>query len=535
MDLDNKLSARKYKEIWQQYCGFLDLSMDEYMAMQNQLLLEQIGLYAGCELGRRILGTDPIGSVEEFRKKVRLTKYEDYADILLEKRIEALPMPPVIWIETTWEGGSHPIKTAPYTQSMVDHHRGSIISILILATSSKKGRFSLRKNPNFLFGMAPLPFFTGVIPYVMEGQISVNFMPPVNDASRMSFGERNKQGFKLGVQNDIDLFLGMGSVVMRMSELLPEFMSSGKGLSLSKLLKMKPKMIYRLMKAKIRCKQNGTQLMPRDIWKPKGLMCGGTDSGRFKKRIAEYWGVRPTEIFGGTEPTCIASETWSKNGMVLFPDICFYEFIPEEEMERSLADPSYEPATLLMNELKAGEKYELVISNFKGGAFMRYRVGDVFRCVSTSNKTDGIDFPQFEYVDRIPTVIDIAGFTRVTENTVQKVIDLSRLQINDWFAVKRFDESDRPYIQLYLEMAEEAVLGGVADTEILTEHLSVYFRYVDNDYKDLKKMLGIDPLVVTLLPVGTVENYSAESGRSIRKINPPARDVAEIEKAAGIR
>jgi len=218
--------------------------------------------------------------------------------------------------------------------------------------------------------------------------------------------------------------------------------------------------------------------------------------------------------------------------MVFFPNICFYEFIPEDEMERSLADPSYEPATLLMDEVKAGEKYELVISNFKGGAFMRYRVGDVFRCISTSNKTDGIGFPQFEYVDRIPTVIDIAGFTRITENTIKKVLDLSCLQVHDWFAIKRYDESDRPYFQLYLEMAEEAVLGGVADTEILTEHLSVYFRYVDSDYKDLKKMLGIDPLVVTMLPAGTMEKYAAETGRNIRRINPPAADVEAIEKSA---
>ena len=83
MNLDEKLSARMYKEIWQQYCGFLDLSMKEYMALQKRLMEEQISLYANCELGRRILGTDPIESVEEYREKVPLTKYEDYADILL--------------------------------------------------------------------------------------------------------------------------------------------------------------------------------------------------------------------------------------------------------------------------------------------------------------------------------------------------------------------------------------------------------------------------------------------------------------------
>ena len=534
MNLDDKLSNRMYRSIWQQYCGFLDLSMSEYMDIQKRLMLEQLSLYAPCELGRRIMnGTCP-RTIDEFRQSVPLTRYADYADILLDKRAEALPTPPVIWIETTWEGGSHPVKTAPYTQSMIDHHRGSIVSTMILSTSDRKGSFSLRKNPNFLFGMAPLPFFTGIIPYALEGELSVHFMPQVNDAGRMSFGERNKQGFKLGLARDIDLFFGMSSIMARMSEMLPDFLGSGK-LSLRRLVQMRPRMIWRLLRAKLRSREYGTEIRPKDIWKPKGLMCGGTDSACFKKRIRNYWGIQPLEIFGGTEPTCIATETWSKNGMVFFPDICFYEFIPEQEMERSLSDESYQPRTFLMNELVPGEKYELVISNFKGGAFMRYRVGDVFRCISTSNEPEGIAFPQFEYVDRIPTVIDIAGFTRITENTVKKAIDCSRLEVHNWFAVKRYDSAERPYMQLYLEMSEHAITGGVVAVDILTEHLSAYFRYVDSDYKDLKKMLGIDPLRITLLPTGTIEAYEAQNSRTLRRINPSHYDVTGIEHMAGLR
>ena len=42
------------------------------------------------------------------------------------------------------------------------------------------------------------------------------------------------------------------------------------------------------------------------------------------------------ELFAGTEPTCIGTETWTRNGMYFFPDACFYEFIPESEMEKVL-------------------------------------------------------------------------------------------------------------------------------------------------------------------------------------------------------
>jgi len=58
---------RKVKEIWQKYCGFIDLGVDEFMEIQKHLLLEQLMLLKDCELGRNLLwGTKP-SSVEEFR------------------------------------------------------------------------------------------------------------------------------------------------------------------------------------------------------------------------------------------------------------------------------------------------------------------------------------------------------------------------------------------------------------------------------------------------------------------------------------
>ena len=47
--------------------------------------------------------------------------------------------------------------------------------------------------------------------------------------------------------------------------------------------------------------------------------------------------------------------------MYFFPDTCFYEFIPEAEMEKNMEDSTYQPRTVLMNEVQEGEKYELVL------------------------------------------------------------------------------------------------------------------------------------------------------------------------------
>ena len=67
MTLKNKLKNQSHDVIWNYYCGFLDLSMDQYMAIQNRLMLEQIGLWSGSELGKSILKGKKPNSIDEFR------------------------------------------------------------------------------------------------------------------------------------------------------------------------------------------------------------------------------------------------------------------------------------------------------------------------------------------------------------------------------------------------------------------------------------------------------------------------------------
>ena len=45
-----------HEELWQKCCGFIDLSLQEFMNIQERLLKEQLTLLKKCELGRSILG-----------------------------------------------------------------------------------------------------------------------------------------------------------------------------------------------------------------------------------------------------------------------------------------------------------------------------------------------------------------------------------------------------------------------------------------------------------------------------------------------
>ena len=43
------------EELWQKCCGYIDLSMEEFMIIQNRLLLEQINLLKNSKIGQKII------------------------------------------------------------------------------------------------------------------------------------------------------------------------------------------------------------------------------------------------------------------------------------------------------------------------------------------------------------------------------------------------------------------------------------------------------------------------------------------------
>jgi hypothetical protein len=520
-NLEEMLKRQEYDRIWEKYCGFLDLNLKDFMVIQERLLMEQIELLSRCELGQKIMGrNNKPTSVKEFRDSVPLTAYEDYSDILLNKNEKALPSKPLYWIKTTWKGGTHEIKLAPYSESMIEEHTKAFIASLLLATSKKSGDFSLRENDKFLYGMAPLPYLTGLAPYGVENEISFEYLPPIKEAEYLSFEERNKVGFDLALAKGVDLFFGLSSVLVKIGE---EFARGAKG-SKHPLKVTNIKMLYKLVRAYIKRNIRKETILPKDLWDIKGILCAGTDTHTFKEKIEYYWGKRPIEIYGGTEIATVATETWGGSGLTFFPDVNFLEFIPEKDSMRSIKDKSFIPKTLLIDEIRPKERYELVITKFRGGAFVRYRVGDIIECLSLKNEAYNINLPQIRFVDRISNVIDLAGFTRITKSTIEKALEISKLPIKDWIACKQYEEKE-PILHIYVEMRnEEANHSYIKD--IVHEHLQV----VDSDYKDIESLLGRNPLRITLLPTGAFKKHSQQNGNTLIKMNPSKDCIEDLIK-----
>ena len=480
------------KVLWDKYCGFLELDINDFMNIQNTMLLEQIDLLNNCELGNKLFnGT--INSIEDFRNNVNITSYDDYADILLKKENNPLPMDSEIWIQTTWEGGLKPIKVAPYSRAMLDVFRDNIVSCLLLSSSTKRYDYKFKYNDKMLYGLAPLPFLTGLVPYSLSECSDVKILPPVDKATNMSFSKRNALGFKMAMQEDVELFFGLGSVAYAVTQALTK--KKGKS-SIKDLVKYKPKMLSRIIKAKKKASKENRDLTPKDLFRLKCFMIAGTDNKYYKDDLEKLWGIRPLELFAGTEVSLIGTETWSRNGMYFFPKTCFYEFVKLEDSINKKINNTQITKTYLMNEVEVNEKYELVITTLNGGAFVRYQTGDIYKCIGLSDKENNISLPRFEYVDRVPWIIDVAGFSRFNANEIEQVIEKAGIEVNDWYATKSIIDN-KPILHLYLEIEEK---------EEIFSKLDEAFTLLDEDYEGLKKILGTNPLKVSYLNNGFIKD-----------------------------
>lgn len=514
------LREGRKREAWLKYCGFIELSLREFMEVQERLLAEQVELFSASGLAEKLFGGGLPKDLRDFRRFVPLTTYDHYAPYLSEKREDLLPAKPAYWVCTSGKTGSYPRKWAPYPRGMVQTHIKNFLASAIFSTCSAKGEVGLEEGFEFLYAMAPPPYLTGMVPYGLKEEIHFQYLPPLNEAERMDFERRNREGFRLALVRGFDLFFGLSSVLVRMGE---KFAQREKGDTDLKTLH--PAAALRLAWGTVKSRLRRRQLLPKDLWSPKGIICAGTDTAFYKERIEFYWGRKPLEIYGGTEIGMAATQTWDYGGMVLFPDANFWEFIPEEEQRKSEKNSGYIPQTLLLPDLEPGKRYELVITNFRGGAFVRYRVGDMVKVISRRNDQLNIDLPQIVYEDRVDEVIDLAGFTRITERTLWEALKKADIANENWVARKTF-AGDHPIVEFYLELPAGENRVQVED------RLHRALRAVDPDYRDLEEIMGYRPLRLVAVREGRLKTLrrreiaQSDGGWDFdraRRVNPPER------------
>jgi phenylacetate-coenzyme A ligase PaaK-like adenylate-forming protein len=213
---------------------------------------------------------------------------------------------------------------------------------------------------------------------------------------------------------------------------------------------------------------------------------GGADSAIFREKVEELWGRQPLEIYGATEGGVFATQTWDHEGMTFIPNLSFFEFIPERESFKWQLDHTYQPKTVLLDEVKAGEKYEIVITNFHGGIMTRYRIGDIIKITSVRNEELNIDIPQMVFHSRADDFVDVTSLGRLTERVIREAIENAGIPYVDWAARKEIIDN-KPVLHFYLELGD----GYVASEESLATTIREQFRKLDRrHYTGLKAGRG---------------------------------------------
>ncbi|MBI4731635.1 MAG: GH3 auxin-responsive promoter family protein [Chloroflexi bacterium] len=500
-------------ELWKKHCGFLGLSREEFKEIQERLMREQLQLLGGSKLSQAIWKGIIPSSIEEFRRITPLTTYADYEKFLKDKNEEVLPVKPFTWARTSARSSQDP-KWIPYTQTMYNHLSDPVIGAMLMSSCSEPGDVRLERNDKFLMATAPPPYASGYISRSTKDNLEVIFLPKLEDGEKMSYGERVATGFKLAMREGLDYFMGISVVLARMGE---QFEQQSQNSKPSKAL-LNPVVLWRMLKALFISKINKRGILPKDIWHLKGIMSGGTDTEIYRDRIEHYWGRKPLEGFACTEAGNMAMQAWNYKGMIFFPDNAFLEFIPMVEVEKNKADPAYTPSTVLYNELDLGV-YELVFSSFHGGVLMRYRIGDLFEVIANEDAEIGSGLPQMKFFSRADDLIDIGSFFRLTERDIWKTIEASGVAYVDWIARKEI-QAGNPVLHLYIEPKP-------ANTQTAEEiHAALDRAFVSRfaDYQSLKDMLSINPLLVTLIPVGSFTAYmqaKIKAGADLAHLKPP--------------
>jgi len=486
LDKDELFASKERGRIWQKHCGFLRLPLGEFIDIQQRLLLEQIDLVADSPLGKKIIGQGKPKSVAEFRSLIPLTSYKDYQPYLAEKREDVLAEKPYCWAHTSGREGY--FKWVPYT--LRDYHRliDFMITAFILASAAREGEVRFNPGARVMLDFLPRPYIGGQIAFGLNQRVPYQAIPPLEIFEMMENEEKMEMAFKMLLGGGVDFIFGTPSTLVAIGERFTEQLEQ---MEFSHLTSY-PSLTFRLARAMLRSKMREVKLLPCDLWTAKGIISTGSDITIYHPEISRCWGTRPYNVYLAAEVGGIALPSWAKRGMIFTPYSAFLEFIPEEERG------SEQPATVLLDEVESGKRYEIVTTNFYGMPFLRYRIGDIIKVVELEDEETNIRLPHVVFESRADEVIQISDSLWLDERKIRQAIHSSGVECEDWALCQEYIP-DKVVLHLYLELKEE--------TRNKEQISPSYLPVIECDGGNLMRRVDASPLKITLLYPGTFKCY----------------------------
>ncbi|WKA05859.1 hypothetical protein VitviT2T_023796 [Vitis vinifera] len=218
----------------------------------------------------------------------------------------------------------------------------------------------------------------------------------------------------------------------------------------------------------------------------------------------------------------------------VLPNIGYFEFIPlrgsAEEDRQDKIQSSFESKPVGLTEVKIGEEYEIIVTNFAG--LYRYRLGDVVKIAGFHNMT-----PELQFVCRRNLLLTI-NIDKNTEKDLQLAVEAAaevlapeKVEVIDF--TSQVDKSTDPgHYVIFWE------ISGEVSVEVSSECCNCLDRsFVDAGYISSRKVNSIGPLELKLVRRGTfqkiLDHYLGIGGvlsqyKTPRCVNPNNNMVLQI-------
>lgn len=371
-------------------------------------------IHKDTELGRK-WGLKDIKTIDQFREQIPVlpySSYEPYTKRIFQGEPNILTPDPVVFISLT-SGSTGARKFIPVTkrfQNSLKRANLSAIGFLSEALSNRKLQFGrlLLTNSAQLMGRSPggINYGNASIGVLRMGKFLYQqlFAHPFetllieNSLARhyvcllFALRDRSMRGM---IANFPMLILRICDYLERYAEDLIQDLEKGTiaswlelepevRLQLERRLSPQPQQAQKLQKI---CHSQG-RLTPQHAWPDLsfiGTARGGTSDFYFE-RFPDYFGNTPVfgAVYSSAEATFSIYPDVDTDGSILAIESGFFEFVPQDRWDAE------HPKTLLPTEVKVGEYYRILVTNYSG--FYRYDIGDVVEVVGFYNTAPLIVF-----------------------------------------------------------------------------------------------------------------------------------------------
>jgi len=371
--------------------------------VQEQFLFTLLWRYQDTELGRQY-GLRDIKTIQQFRDRVPVlpySSYEPYTKRIAQGEPNILTPDPVVYLNLT-SGSTGSKKLIPVTrrfQNSLGRANVTSIGFLTDALETRGQKFGkiLATNSVQLLGRTPGgieygPASVGVLrmgKFLYEQLFAHPFetLLPGNSIARhyvcLLFALREQSLRSIGANFPM-LILRICDYLEKYGEDLIEDLEKG---TIATWLELEPSVRATLERQwsadPVRAVQlrkilhSEARLTPKRAWPSLSFVAtarGGTSDFYFE-RFPEYFGDTPVfgAVYSSAEATFSIYPYVDTDGSVLAIESGFFEFVPQDQWEVE------HPKTLLATEVKVGECYRLLTTNYSG--FYRYDIGDVVEVV----------------------------------------------------------------------------------------------------------------------------------------------------------